>query len=60
MLLFSCYTSLKKEVVAKNIKVFEKHSLTEKENKLPDILSTFKSGDLREGKLKKHLNRQGD
>src|SRR5436190_23564761 len=42
-----------KDVAVKKVKEFEEHFLMEMENRLPDVLAEFKTGNLPESGLKK-------
>ena len=44
---------LLKDVAVKNVKAFEEHFLTEMQNKLPEVLSEFKKGQLNDDSLAK-------
>ena len=41
------------DVAVKNVKAFEEHFLMEMDNKLPNVLSEFKKGNLPEDGIKK-------
>jgi F-type H+-transporting ATPase subunit alpha len=44
---------LLKDVAVKNVKAFEEHFLMEMENKLPEVMTEFKKGNLPEDGIKK-------
>src|SRR3954467_176487 len=44
---------LLRDVAVKNVRAFEEHFLTEMENKLPEVLTEFKKGNLPEDGIKK-------
>lgn len=47
---------LLREVAVKNVKAFEEHFLMEMENKLPDVLTEFKKGNLPEEGVKRMVD----